>query len=95
MKAYILILSLFLSAACAGKPPVENAVNEQTREKNKQTAAKNETIEITRLAQTLELQGRDMQPYREAFDAESARQCNLILEERRKGITDLETRVKN
>jgi len=95
MKAYILILSLFLSAACAGKPPVNNAANERTKERNKQTAAKNEMIEITRLAQTLEQQGRDMQAYRESSVAESARQCNLILEERQKGIVDLDTRIKN
>jgi len=94
MKAYILILTILLFVSCAEKPPVENAVNEQTREKNKQVALKNEVTEITRLAQKVEQHGRDMQPYRESSGAESARQCNQIIEERRKGLADLEVRVK-
>jgi len=94
MKLYILILTLILFGSCAEKPPVNHAVNEQKREKNKQIALKNEVTEVTRLAQKIEQHGRDMQPYREASDAESARQCNVIVEERRKDITDLETRIK-
>lgn len=100
MKSYILILTVFFCVSCAGKPAADNAasttsnvVNEQVREKNKLTAAKNEVTEITRIAQTLEQQGRDMQSYRESSGAESARQCSLILEDRRKGVTDLEERI--
>ncbi len=94
MKLYIAILALFLFAACAGKPAVNNAVNEQIKERNKQTAAKNEVSEITRIAQTIEQQGRDLQAYRDSSSAGGASQCNHIVEERRKGITDLETRIQ-
>jgi hypothetical protein len=93
MKARILILTIFLFISCAKKPPVDSAANERIREKNKEVAAKNAVTEITRLAQKLEQNGRDMQSYREASGAESDRQCNLILEERRKDLIDLETRI--
>ena len=95
MKVYILILSFIFFASCAVKPPIDNAVNENVREKNKETAVKNEVTKITRLAQTIEQQGRDLQSYREAFDAESSRQCNQIVEETRKQTADLETRITN
>jgi hypothetical protein len=95
MKAYILILPLFFCVSCADKPPVNSAVNEKTREKNKQVVVKNEVTEVTRFAQKIEQHGRDLQSYREASGAESARQCNQIVEERRADITDLETRINN
>ena len=95
MKLYVLILALFFYVSCAPKPPVDSAANERTREKNKQVALKNEVTELTRLAQKIEQHGRDMQPYREASGAESMRQCNQIIEERRKDILDLETRINN
>jgi len=95
MKAYILILIIFLSVSCADKLPVDSVVNEQTREKNKQIAAKNQVTEMTRLAQKIEQHGRDLQPYRETSSDESSRQCDQILEERRKDLTDLETRINN
>jgi len=88
MKAYILILIIFLSVSCADKLPVDSVVNEQTREKNKQIAAKNQVTEMTRLAQKIEQHGRDLQPYRETSSDESSRQCDQILEERRKDLTD-------
>ena len=94
MKAYILMLALVFSVSCAGsKTPVDSAANEQTREKNKLIAAKNAVTEITRLAQKIEQHGRDLQPFRESASAESSRQCNQILEERRKDLTDLETQI--
>lgn len=95
---FFLIVSLFLFTACAD-PEAEKAkqagslANEQIKEKNKLTAAKNEAVEITKLAQKLEQNGRDLQPYRESADAESARQCNAAVEARGAEITDLETRV--
>ena len=96
MKLHILILAAFLFLSCAAEPPTNNVVvNEQTRAKNKLTAVKNEVTEITRVAQKIEQYGRDLEPYRETSDAESARQCNLIVEDRRKQIVDLETRVNN
>jgi len=95
MKFYILILAFFLFVSCAGEPPIDKALIEKTKEKNKETAVKNEVAEITRIAQTIEQRGRDLQPYRETLDAESARQCNSIIEERRKEITNLETRINN
>lgn len=95
MKLYILILSFIFFASCAVKPPIDNAVNENVREKNKQTAVKNEVTKITRLAQAIEQQGRDLQLYREASDAESSRQCKQIVEETRKQTVDLEIRINN
>lgn len=95
MKVYILILSFIFFVSCAVKPSIENAVNENVKEKNKETAVKNEVTKVTRLAQAIEQQGRDMQPYREAYDAESARQCNQIVEQIRKQRADLEIRINN
>ena len=95
MKFYILILTIIFFVSCAEKPPVNNAANEQIKEKNKLIAAKNEVTALTGLAQRLEQQGRDLQAYRESSGAESLRQCNAILEERRKELADLETRVNN
>jgi len=95
MKLYILILLSIFFVSCATKPPIDNAVNENVKEKNKETAVKNEVIKITRFAQAIEQQGRDLQSYREAFDAESSRQCNQIVEEIRKQTADLEIRMNN
>jgi len=95
MKLYILILLSIFFVSCATKPPNDNAVNENVKEKNKETAVKNEVTKITRFAQAIEQQGRDLQSYREAFDAESSRQCNQIVEETRKQTADLEIRMNN
>jgi hypothetical protein len=95
MKVYILILSFIFFVSCVAKPPVDNAANENVREKNKQTALKNEVTKLTRLAQTIEQQGRDLQLYREASDAESSRQCDQIVEGIGKQTADLETRITN
>ncbi len=95
MKLYILILLSIFFVSCATKPPIDNAVNENVKEKNKETAVKNEVTKITRFAQAIEQQGRDLQSYREAFDAESSRQCNQIVEEIRKQTADLEIRMNN
>lgn len=95
MKFYILILIVFICAACgAGKPPVNNAADERLKEKNKLTAARNEMTALTSLAQKLEQQGRDLQAFRDGSgSAEGARQCNEILEDRRKGLAEFEERV--
>lgn len=93
MKFFILILIAFFGVSCAAKSPVNNAVNEKTQEKNKLIAAKNEVTELTSLAQKLEQHGRDMQSYRDSSSAESSRQCDLILEERRKQTVELEARA--
>ena len=95
MKSCILILSFIFFVSCAEKPAADNTVNENVKEKNKETAVKNEVTKITRLAQAIEQQGRDMQPFREAYDAESARQCNQIVDETRKQTANLEIRINN
>lgn len=93
---FVLIVSLLIFAAC-GKPSSPSAAekkNEQIKEKNKLTAAKNEAVEIVKRAQTLEQNGRDLQPYRDSYGgAESAKQCQSIADARGAEITDLETRV--
>ena len=93
MKVYILILTVLFGVSCAAKPPVNNVVNEKIQEKNKLIAAKNEITELTSLAQKLEQHGRDMQSYRDSSGVESSRQCNLILEARRKETAELEARA--
>lgn len=93
MKACILILIVFFGVSCAGKPTVNNVANEKTQEKNKLIAAKNEVTELTNLAQKLEQHGRDMQSYRDSSGVESSRQCNLMLEERQKEMTEFEARA--
>ena len=95
MKLYFSILALFLFVSCAPQPAADNTVNESVKEKNRQTALINEVTKITRLAQTIEQQGRDMQLFRETTGAESKRQCSVILDENLKQTADLETRIKN
>jgi hypothetical protein len=46
-------------------------------------------------AQKVEKLGRNMNSYRLGTDAESKRICNVVSEENRAGIADLETRIKN
>ena len=64
-------------------------------EKNKQTALLNEVSELTRAAQGLERQGRDMDSYRLSSGAESQRTCNVLMEDRQREVNDLEARIKN
>ena len=95
MKFYILILASILFVSCANPLPIDNTAKENLKEKNKETIAKNEITKIITLAQQIELQGRDLRLFRESPNAESIRQCNLIVEEKRKQTADLETRIKN
>ena len=95
MKFYISILASILFVSCANPPPVDNTAKENLKEKNKETAAKNEIIKIINLAQQIEMQGRGLRLFREYPKAESMRQCNLIVEEKRKQTADLETRIKD
>lgn len=95
MKFYILIPVLFLFISCSYSPPIENTSQANLKEKNKETAAKNEITKIINLAQQIELQGRDLRLFRESENKESLRQCNLIVEEKRQQTADLETRINN
>lgn len=95
MKFYSLILASIIFVSCASPPIIDNTAKESLKEKNKETAAKNEITKIINLAQQIELQGRDLRLFRESPNAESRRQCNLIVEEKRQQTADIETRIKN
>ena len=89
------MLTIFLFVSCSGNPPPNNDVDENRKAKNKQTAIKNEITEITRTAQKLEQQGRGMEMFRQAGNAENMRECNIAMEDGQKQIKDLEARIKN
>ena len=97
MKFFITMLFTFFLMSCsAASPPSKPAIPDATKiEKNKQTALLNEVNEIVRAAQSLEKLGRNMDAYRLAPDVESQRTCNLLIEDRRREIADLEARIKN
>lgn len=95
MKFYILTLTIFVIVSCGGrKPPANNEANERIKEKNKITAAKNEVTALVTIAQKLEQNGRDLQGFRDSSGEESARQCNLVLEDRRQTYLDFAERVQ-
>ena len=99
MKLYVLLPAvLFLISCSGGAPPQQpgKATKEiANTEKNKQIALRNEVIETTQAAQKLEKQGRDMESFRQAIDAESARQCRSVMEERQRQAKELEAKVNN
>jgi len=97
MKFFITILSALFFISCAAAPPANKPViaDSVKIEKNKQTAVLNEVGATMRTAQSIEKLGRDMNSYRLAGDAESRRTCNLLMEDRRREIADLETKIKN
>jgi len=80
--------------ACSSKPAV-NAVDENKKARNKQIAVTNEVKQLTTLAQKLEKQGRGMEIYRQAGNAENERECNFSMEDGQKQIKDFEARVNN
>ena len=97
MKFFITILSAFFFISCSAAPPANKPVIADSIkiEKNKQTAVLNEVGVIMKEAQSLEKLGRDMNSYRLAADAESRRTCNLLMEDRRREIADLEAKIRN
>lgn len=95
MRLWILVLTIFLFIACSDNREANNALNENIKAKNKEIALSNEVSSITREAQKLEKQGRDMEIFRQRDNAENARECNAAMEERQKETRDLEARIKN
>ncbi|MGI8849568.1 MAG: hypothetical protein ACR2HT_05310 [Pyrinomonadaceae bacterium] len=96
MKFLITMLSALFFISCSAASPSKPVVPDATKiEKNKETALLNEISEIVRTAQSLEKLGRNMDAYRLAPDVESRRTCNLLMEDRRREIADLEARIKN
>ncbi len=100
-----IILALFFLTACGGAPQsndkVVNNVGDNSNnsaalmsEKNKRIALKNEAVKATETAQTLEKQGRQMESYRLANDAGSARACKSVEEDLQRQAKDLETKIK-
>lgn len=103
-----LVITLALFAACSNNAVVENNNSAQSTggananvgkaelsEKNKQIAVKNEVTKTTEAAQMLEKQGRQMDSYRLAADAESARQCTVVEADLQRQVEDLEAKIKN
>jgi len=99
MKLYTTLLIILVITSCsqnqhppANKPAI---VDNAKIEKNKQTAILNEVSELTRAAQRLDRQGRDMDSYRLASGAESQRTCSALMEDRQREVNDLEAKIKN
>lgn len=97
IKISITILSTFFFIACSTAPRVDKsaAQNKAIIEKNKQINLLNDVGKILQDAQTAEKLGRNMNSYRLGTDAESKRICNVVSEENRRGVVDLEARITN
>jgi len=97
MKFYTTLLIILVFTSCSQNPPANKpAIADNAKiEKNKQIAILNEVSELTRAAQRLERQGRDMDSYRLASGAESLRTCNVLMEDRQREVNDLEANIKN
>jgi uncharacterized protein YjgD (DUF1641 family) len=96
IKISITILFTFFYIACSAAPRTDKpeAQNKAIIEKNKQINLLNNVGKILQDAQKVEKLGRNMNSYRIGTDAESKRICNVVSEENRAAIVDLETRIK-
>ena len=94
MKSIISTLTIFLFIACNGKPPADNSKAANIKAKNEELALTNEVSAITRTAQKLEKQGRGLETYRNSRKVEALRECDMIAEDSRKEIADLEIRIQ-
>lgn len=99
MKFYLPVIAALLFISCSGggggtSQPVADA-GKPTSEKNKQIASKNEAVQVTQAAQDLEKQGRQMESYRLANDAGSARQCGAVKEDLQGEVRELEIKINN
>lgn len=109
MKICLSITLAFLLAACsnaggnnAAQPENKvagvgnnNANAAELSEKNKRIAFRNEATRATETAQMLEKQGRQMESYRLAADAETARECKAVEANFQREVKDLETKIKS
>jgi hypothetical protein len=97
IKIFTAILFTFFFAACSTAPQVDKpaAQNKAIIEKNKQINLLNDVGKILRDAQSAEKLGRNMNSYRLGTDAESRRICNVVSEENRAGVVELEARIAN
>ena len=97
IKIFIPVLFTFFFIACSAAPKADKpaAQNKAIIEKNKQINLLNDVGKILRDAQSAEKLGRNMNSYRLGTDAESKRICNVVSEENRAGVVDLEARTKN
>ncbi|MDQ6786245.1 MAG: hypothetical protein M3033_05430 [Acidobacteriota bacterium] len=98
IKLCVPLLAVFLFTSCSNnaQQQAKNSVADPAKiEKNKQIAQTNAAIEVTQAAQKLEKQGRDMEALRQAVDAESARQCHTVMEDRQEQVKNLEAKVSD
>ncbi len=97
MKLCTILLIILVFTSCSLNSPANKpvVVDNAKIEKNKQTSLLNEFSELTRSVQRLERQGRDIDSYRIASGAESLRTCNVLMEDRRREINDLEAKIKD
>ena len=96
MKFRISLTLIFFFISCSSKPQSNQSTAEANAiiEKNKQTAVLNEISAVTRTAQRLERQGREMDSYRRAPDAERQQICSKLMEDGRRDLTEIENKIK-
>ena len=93
MKLCISFLMTFFFASCAAAPPAKNVADENKQARNKEIALKNEATELTRVAQKLDQQGRGMEIFRQAGNAENLRECGAAMADAQKQLKDFEERT--
>lgn len=99
MKLYISLLFtfIFFLISCADKPNANQSSAQVNAiiEKNRQTSELNEVSALTRTAQRLEGYGREMDSYRRAPDAERQQTCNRLMEDGKRDLAEMQTKINN
>lgn len=91
----LLIISLFICCSDGSRSNKASTQDNAQTEKNKQIIVLNEVGKILQDAQSIEKLGRNMNSYRIGLDAESKRICNSVMEENRRELPALESRINN
>ncbi len=92
---FLMPIFLFLMACGGGKPPVNQDKAANIKVKNEQLALSNEVSTVTRTTQKLEKVGRGLETYRNSAKPEALRECNLMAEDNRREIADLDVKIQN
>ena len=93
MKLCLSLLITIFFVSCSASPPAKNVADENKQARNKEIALKNEATELTRVAQKLDQQGRGMEIFRQAGNAENVRECGAAMADGQKQLKDYADRV--